>query len=701
MLKDRTTFALDLRQEVLTGCEQEVDESFHEDKFTELVVERLAEAGELEDAHVFSHRARGMQANGYSVSEDGQALDLLITEYSGQTSPGSLPRTGVQKAFRKLLTFFTKSLDSYYSSLEETSAAFDMALSIHDIKGTLLQVRLFLISDQVAASEPIPDIEMGLIRITHHVWDVERLYRLWSSGRERESIEIDFEKTWGQAIPCLMMPDASPDYATYLSVFPATVLVGIYAEYGNRLLERNVRSYLQARGKVNGGIRHTILHEPEMFLAFNNGISATAEGADVVILEGGGVALRSVRDFQIVNGGQTTATLYHASTKDRNNVSGIGVQVKLTVIKDSEKMDSIVPRISLYANSQNKIQTADFSANDSFHRSIEEFSRTVWAPAAAGTQRQTRWYYERARGQYLNDRERERTPASKRQFDLVHPPAQKFTKTELAKYENAWNMLPHIVSRGSEKNFQEFMVRLQERRGFQPDQMYFQHLVAKAILFRSAERLISAQHYGGYRANIVAYTLARIANSSAQRLDLDRIWNEQAVSPALQEAIVSISRVAHEHIIAAPGSGNVTEWCKKEECWKRFREIRVSISEVVKAEFIASKSDGNQLPDSGIEGADPEDRALIARIVALPKETWFSISAWAKETNNLQPWQRSLAYSLGRLISQEQIPSRKQAHQAIIILTEAERLGFLPPESSADIGSTVTGTLPLVKEQNL
>ena len=103
-------------------------------------------------------------------------------------------------------------------------------------------------------------------------------------------------------------------------------------------------------------MRDTIRKEPQMFLAFNNGLSATAEAVTVEDLPGGGKGLRSIRDLQIVNGGQTTASIYHAVKKDKADVSQLFVQVKLTVLNDPTKMDIVVPYISRYANTQNKVQ---------------------------------------------------------------------------------------------------------------------------------------------------------------------------------------------------------------------------------------------------------------------------------------------------------------------------------------------------------
>ena len=143
---------------------------------------------------------------------------------------------------------------------------------------------------------------------------------------------------------------------------------------------------------------------------------------------------------------QTTASIFHAIKKEKLPLSNVTVQVKLTVITDPERVAEIVPEISRYANSQNKVNGADFAANGTFHRDLEEMSRTVLAPALSGLERGSHWYYERARGSYLDDKTRQGTPARQKEWVQQNPPRQKFTKTDLAKHEHAWLGLPHYVA---------------------------------------------------------------------------------------------------------------------------------------------------------------------------------------------------------------------------------------------------------------
>lgn len=254
-------------------------------------------------------------------------------------------------------------------------------------------------------------------------------------------------------------------------------------------------------------------------------------------------------------------------------MSEVNVQAKLTVV-GADHVDEMVPHISMYSNTQNKVTGADFSANDPFHVKVEEIARSVWAPAPEGTQRQTHWFYERARGQFADEYSRAGTKAKQRQFKLANPPRQKLTKTDLAKFEHSWEQLPHLVSLGAEKNFREFMLRLAQRPNLVPDVEYFQRLVAKAILFRSTERLVSAQRFGGYRANIVTYTVAKLVHATAHRIDLDRIWRDQQLSTTTEGAIAELSPACHDVIVNPSGRvRHIGEWCKKLDCWKVIEEL--------------------------------------------------------------------------------------------------------------------------------
>ena len=380
--------------------------------------------------------------------------------------------------------------------------------------------------------------------------------------------------------------------------------------------------------------------------------------------------------MQIVNGGQTTASIYNARKDKKINadLSKVFVQMKISVITSLEDLDEIVPRISAFANTQNKVQMADFSANDPYHRRIEELSRTIWAPAQGGSLPQN-WFYERARGQYADMLARESTTLRRKKYKEQHP---LFTKTDLAKYENTWDQLPFYVSEGAQKNFRRFTIRISQQKGKLPDERYYHNLIAKAIMFRRTEKLVSQQQYGGYRANIVTYTLAFLSYKTAQRIDLERIWKTQALTEALEKEIVEVSRFIQQTIVNPPGGANVGEWCKKEKCWKEIREYKYEISTKLADELISEeKAKKEQSGDSSIELTE-SDQAIIDEVASIPAATWFELSRWAKETQNFAPWQRSIAFSVGTLIGREKKPSIKQSIQALKVYSGALEKGFDP-----------------------
>jgi hypothetical protein len=587
-------FAESFHQDIIADSQDSDAESFKEEKFTEQMLLFLSDISEVDNFLICSHQGRGIKINAYNFSHETDAkegifLDLFVSSYSGDFPPLTISKTDIQTQFRRVKTFFNNAVTHNYTSLEESSPAFDLADKIYQLRENILRVRLFVLTDGIANIDAIENETIGSVVISYHVWDMSRLYRLISSGNRPEPIEIDFQKKFGHSVPCLPMPAENPQYITYLAIIPGKMLSDLYSEFGPKLLERNVRAFLQMKGKVNKGIRDTIKTEPHMFLAYNNGISATAECIRLETLENGVQGIALIKDFQIVNGGQTTAGIHYTSVKEKCDISGVFVQVKLTVLKNQDDIVRIVPKISEYANSQNKINAADFTSNDPFHVELEKLSRRIWAPSRAGSQLETHWYYERARGQYQEDKAREKTPKKMRIFSDRNPTAQRFAKTDLAKYVNSWDQLPHIVSLGAEKNFHEYVQRLNDEFP-EPDEHYFKLLVARAILFKKTDKIVQSQKFGGYKANIVTYTVALISKLTNKRIDLERIWKEQTVTPPLEDFISMITPIVQRIITNPPGGKNITEWCKKKECWDSVKEVNVDIPESLKSELIQEKS---------------------------------------------------------------------------------------------------------------
>lgn len=669
-------FYKSFREEVLCASDTETSGWNTDDFLTAVMLEYLEDAGEVADPIICPFRERGLQMNGYAISEDYESVDLFVSIYSDTEMPRSVSQTEIDAAIKRAIQLYHRAINDLYKSFQKDNDTYEFAVTLYKNRSAIKNVRICALTNGLVKPIALKNITISGAEVTFTLWDIDRLYRCVTSGKMRETIEIDFEEKFQTTIPCIEN-STSDKYSVYLAIINGELLAALYAEYRDRLLEKNVRSFLQVKGGVNKGIRDTLRDEPDMFLAYNNGISVTAESVEIVRDENGKPSIKRIRDMQIVNGGQTTASIFNAKNDKKLGIdlSKVFVQMKLSVIESAEDMDEIVPRISTFANTQNKIQVADFSANDPFHRRIEELSRTIWAPAQGGLKPQN-WFYERARGQYADMLTRESTTKRKKEYKETHP---LFTKTDLAKYENTWDQLPYQVSEGAQKNFHKFMLRLKDRKNFVPDETYYQNLVAKAILFRRTEKLVQQQQYGGYRANIVTYTLAFISHKSAQRIDLDRIWKEQSLTPALEKEIIDVSRFVQQMIVNPPGGANVGEWCKKEKCWQVIRDHKYELSEALQKELVSVAPPTTSTPPAtgSIASLTAEEQALIDEAAAIPAETWFALSRWAKETKNFLPWQRSLLFSVGSLVGRGQKPSIKQATHAMKAYNAALEKGFV------------------------
>ncbi len=404
--------------------------------------------------------------------------------------------------------------------------------------------------------------------------DVERLYRHWAAGKPRDELTVDFAEVAGGALPCIYVPGEMSDYDYALTALPGEVLRFLYDKYGDRLLEANVRSFLSVTGKVNRGIRETLRNAPEHFMAYNNGIVMIADELRAGQTPAGGPGISWLKGVQIVNGGQSTASLYFSQRKHPHEVDlrRVRVPAKVIVLKTSDPSaeEEFVANISKYANSQNNVKQSDLSANKRFHREVENLALTTFCPDGIG-----RWYYERAAGSYKTMLAREgTTPVRLRKLRYAIPPARKITKTDLAKYLNAWGQQPHVVSLGAQKNFVKFMETMARPADGPSGQILevtgFKRMIAKAIVYKAAQKTTCGM-FPAFRANVVAYTVAIISHRMGSRLDLEGVWRQQDVSPEFRKQITAWAQKVHEVLHRTANGRMISEWAKKAECWEAVR----------------------------------------------------------------------------------------------------------------------------------
>lgn len=677
----------------------EVDDLAHADgegrirhhALVSVLLSRLEDAGMCENpqpAHFrYERGAVSAEVHGYAVDPEDDLLTLFYVVDATADRPfgqslkaPTTPKTTIDRGLRRLLAF-VKLARANKHEIEDSLPAAELAAMIRDISQSNVRLVLHVLTtgrltDRAISVNVDHDLECEMS-------DVVRLKRLLGGVRDGTT-DVDFESEHGGALPCLVTPQTSDGLQVLLTCVPGAVLASIYDRHRAALLERNVRTFLQFAGKVNKGIRETLLNEPGRFLPYNNGLSATAREIDLTEGDGGIGHIRSAIDFQIVNGGQTTASIAAAARRDKADLSSVVVPMKLTVVPAS-RIDELVPKISRYANTQNRVQDSDFSANEPWHVGVERLSRGSWTRPTAAAPRGTRWFYERSRGQYRDELSACGTTASRRRYRAENPPRQKLTKTDLAKYLSSWDQLPHIVSRGAQKCFIEFMQRLGPESRQHPKPEEFHRYVALAILFRHTERLHGEMGYQGYRANVVTYTVAALSRVSSRRLDIAGIWMTQQVPDDLDSALRIILTGTREIITNPPPKyRNVTEWSKRPECWDRVVEtpfdvdLKIDSGETIG--FIAEP------PPAGVLVATADEEKIITAVANVSTEIWFALASWAKQTDNLVPWQRNLASSLGKLtLNGDLKPSAKSARQGGELLLEAVRLGFIDEKMHHDL----------------
>ena len=655
-MNELNKFYQSLMQDVVAIQSGDDEGNTQEQVFTRICQEMLSEAGETENTYIaYDERDLGRKGqhkiNGYAISDNYENVDLFISIFNNKQDICSISKPEIDTAVKRISNFFRKAIyNEYVNEIAESSEIFEFADTLAnygELKENLIRVNAFILTNGQYKGDIPASQSISGYTVFYRIIDIDFLYKI--SEQSRIPIELDFDNLDGERfeIPCLAANIENPDYEAYIAIMPGECLATLYHDYGARLLEQNVRSFLQFTGKINKGIRKTINEEPHMFLAFNNGIAATA---DHILLDETGRFIKRISNLQIVNGGQTTASIYNTARKDKADISQIYVQVKLSVIKDIEQYANIVSRISQYANTQNKVNDADFTANNPALIEIEKLSRYILSPVTLEKNMPTSWFFERARGQYKTLRSKEGFTKSRRAaFDLKFPKNQVFTKVELAKYVNAWQEVysgkslmigPHIVVRGNEKNYARFMnYNLPEIKHI--DVAYFEDIIAKAILFRTADKRygtkVSGNHIGELKQVVVPYTLSLLNLITGGRLDLYKIWKNQRISMELSDFIYELMKQVNQFIINKSPVSHYIEWAKKEECWLMVKENKWSYNI---ADIVADCIDENNLPKRthkvNIENVETDRRHQEEILKSIPFSLWKKIEEWGRDTGLLE-----------------------------------------------------------------
>lgn len=646
---DLESFRQSILQEVHVNASQ--NGTFPRDEFLALYTEELVEAEEFVDFEPVQYDGSGsrnkhLQIDGYYYDDLEQSLGLFICDFSDSEVTETVTRGDAETSFRREEAFVQDALSGFIQKhAEESSPGYGLAVDISGRYKDVRKYKFYLITDKVLSKRitGIPGSKLGNAETEYSIWDISRLQGIRESKTGKEDIVIHLSDFGVEGIPCLKASE-SDDYTAYLCNIPGKVLADMYNHYGSRLLEGNVRSFLSVRGKINKGIRNTILNDPAKFFAYNNGIAATAYAIQT---EQGfsSLMITEITGLQIVNGGQTTASLANALIKDKaraNNLQNIYVPMKLSVVSP-EKAVSLIPDIARFANSQNKVSEADFFSNSPFHIRMEEISRRLIAPAVDGNQFGTHWYYERARGQYRQEQAK-MTEAEKKKFQMENPKRQMFTKTDLAKYYNIYQMMPDKVSLGAQKNFIQFANWAGEqwnKNDLNFNEVFFKRVVCVDILFKAVDDIVkhASWYDGGYKAQVNTYTLSWLfyliqKDYSQYAFNFRDVWNKQRVSDELKIQLESLAEKVFYHL-TNPNRlvQNVTEWAKRADCWGKLKEMDFQLSPALVRWLVPKEAVSEQEKDAKVEQKEISKANAMIQVANYGVENWKKVQKWGIENN--------------------------------------------------------------------
>lgn len=686
-MAEATEFAGMLREDV--RLLSEANGVSTEEAFFQRVSDTITGSGEVDELEYFHHRGTpqsGIRIDGWGGDpRKGRELTLFVIDHSDDLDAPTLTGSELDTSFQRPLRFLKAALvEGWRNALEETSPGFALAQMIAAYWPTVTKIRLLLITDRRLSSR-VDGREMTAFEdrpVSYSVWDISRIERIEGSSMGREDVVVDLTEHGGP-VPVLPAHMPGSPYAAYLAALPGNTLASIYDRWQARLLEQNVRVFLQARGNVNKGIRKTIEEDPSMFFAYNNGITATADSVDIEEHAGAQVITR-ITNLQIVNGGQTSASI-HAALRKKSDLAKVFVQMKLSIV-DPEQAERMVPDISRYANSQNRIAAADFFSNHPFHVRMQEISwERVLAPAKEDSFTQSRWFYERARGQYA-DRKSRLTAAQRKKFELEHPRSQMFTKTDLAKAEMTWRIRPDIVCLGAQKNFAHFahaVGKEWEKNDKTFSEEWFKDAVSKLIVFRHTERIVSDAadrwYSGGLRAQTVCYAIAKLVRdigNSGKAIDLRGLWKRQAVPEAMAKVIDIYGEAMHRHLLSPPaGSSNPSEWAKKKACLDQAMTIRLDCLDTIADLLIDTGEQRGRVREGRRDEKQVDGIKAQADVATFGAANWEALRDWTYQSRFRMTPSESGVLDAATRVRLKPL-SEAQSIKAMAMLSRAREAGF-------------------------
>lgn len=680
-----------------------------ESQFISKALDLLEEIGDVSDPMPMSiemkgRRGRIMAFDAYAYDEADGALIMIASDFINEIdNTPTLTNTRIDELFLHMRNFIEESVEGDVSAYcDDSDPAINIAKEIKTKIGkSMLATEIlrfkFIILSNAVLSRQVKNVsrEEFLERpVELNIWTIERFHQTYSTNSS-EIIEIETKDFGCDGIQYLKADiGEEANYDAYLGIVPGEFLANIYCKYGSKLLQGNIRAFLSVRGKVNKGIRETIIRNPENFFTYNNGIAVVAR---TIGFSEDKSKIIYLKDPQIINGGQTTASLANAKIKKEVKDGGMNnlfVPMKLTVLnvdddmseEDIDRYNSITKTISQCANSQNAVSEADFFSNHPFHVLMEQLSRKKMAPPVNGNPYQTIWFYERSRGKWEQE-QMQLSPAARAKFCEKHPKNQVIKKEKLAKCLNAFAMNPHEVCQSSAINFSHFaktINNLYETSKESINEVFFSKCVCSVIIFDSLDRRINKADWyptGGNKAQIIPYAIAKMMSMIPKDLDLDwkLIWQKQEMYPALEKELMNLAHIIHEFFEKEAQGGLVRSLSRRAETWNKCKSLPLSLSEEFRSTLIPKDEMKREEAAAKKERKFSQGIDISVEVFKLGAEYWKKVYNDLSKENILSYGDVAFIGSIAEYIKRNSLPSAAQCKRLIKIVEKAEDKGYIMP----------------------
>jgi len=580
------------------------DGFINESQFIEIVLPKMLDA-KLVDSEEYNdsyfkqnHDSIPLKINGYTVNESGERLQLFIVN-DESIDPDFKDVEISEKSyyeghFKKAFDFIKKARNGYLEDIQDVGSINALINQLSSSLGAeqFDVIEIFLISatatverrGQLPSSKRIDFKDEYLnVKVKHgsesrikevlilkRLIDLNFLYDVLISQGNREDLIIDFKEQFGYPIKAILAADEE-NFSSYLCALPAPILAKLYLRYSSRLLEKNVRSFLQFKG-VNQGIKRTLTKTPEKFIAYNNGLTITAKDMEVVKVDDEIYLIQSLTDFQIVNGGQTTASIYFSS-KEGVDISKVRVMAKINVAKNTtnDQLNDLIANISEFSNSQSKVTAVDLKSRNPQLNRIKSLSESVITPSSR------KWFFEKSKGEF-NTKLRIAGPSGKSKLEKEYPKNYRFTKEQIGKYFSSWGNTPFEVKKGGEKIFRKFIEFLSDDEKSKKviiNRNFYELLIAKIILFKSLEDIHGTRNdaIGQLRSAVVPYSISILYvmtdgnKKNGLVFNLFKLWKSEGLENDLAIYVKELMILMNSLLKKYSTSDDVGEWSKNPELW--------------------------------------------------------------------------------------------------------------------------------------